>query len=71
MMLRQGQVNYQNEVLNDKVVHREEKPIKEDDSFAFDPDIPAIQRFIHFKATVIGRDLNVNEDIMGNDTNTS
>ena len=29
--------------------------VDEDEQFFFDPDIPAIQRFIHFKATVIGR----------------
>ena len=29
----------------------------EDEQFFFDPEIPAIQRFIHFKATVIGRNM--------------
>ena len=40
--------------------------IDNDDEFYFDPEVPAIQRFIHFKATVIGRsmqDQNKNEEL--------
>ena len=41
---------------DEPVVHRVETVQDEtDETFQFDADIPAMQRYIHFKATVIGK----------------
>lgn len=39
-----------------------------DGNFEFDPDVPPVQRFINFKASVIGRSLNVKDESGGDDT---
>ena len=51
--MQQGGVRYADE--EDKVVPKGKTGHDEDEQFFFDPEIPAIQPFIHFKATVIGR----------------
>ncbi len=62
MLLRQGNVAYRKEEGGDTKTHLVKKKIETDDFFEFDPDIPPLQRFINFKAEVIGRSLNSKDD---------
>ena len=57
MMYQQGNVRYKHE--DEIKIKKEEADLQLDGSFHFDPDISPENRFITFKATVIGRNLNL------------
>jgi hypothetical protein len=69
MLLMQGNVRYKDvdEVKTNKVA----PVVDHDDTFTFDPMISAQNRFITFKAEVIGRNLNIAEGEISESTSKS
>ena len=56
MLYQQGNVRYKHE--DEIKIKKVDAELELDGSFHFDPDISPENRFITFKATVIGRNLN-------------
>lgn len=57
MEYQQGNVRYKHE--DEIKIKKEDADLEVDENFYFDPEISAENRFITFKATVIGRNLNL------------